>query len=518
MSTKSNNISIAGWIIFLSAFLLFNSTLFIGKYEITDISLKSSGLNDEQLEILKSELDIPVQNLSKYELISLISPALARMNDKLKQEGKTNLVIYNKPDIVFNIAKGGLTGFYANNKGLFFFLVFLPGILGALMIYMSKLKHEKPGIKNNGIYFNPLTARKWLGYSLSVYLVLFYVFLYFLPVHITEMIAITDPVSKLMLGTPAGKWFMYGLLYNIFMLVMGIRFIIRYRYNRYQILRTISVILFQTVIAFSIPQILTVLQKPYMDFKNIWPLDFSFFFSYRINEYFNAGTLGYFMLFWGIALIIIAVPLFTWLYGKRWYCSWVCGCGGLAETAGDPFRQLSDKSLKAWKFERIAIYSVLVFAFVMTLLTIVSLLMPVNNILGAPVYILQGVYGFLVGSILAGVIGTGFYPVMGNRVWCRFFCPLAGYLGIIQRFKSRFRITINGGQCISCGNCSTYCEMGIDVRSYAQNGQNIVRASCVGCGICAAVCPRGVLKLENSPVKDRIKENPVLTGNLNNLS
>ena len=50
---------------------------------------------------------------------------------------------------------------------------------------------------------------------------------------------------------------------------------------------------------------------------------------------------------------------------------------------------------------------------------------------------------------------------------------------------------------MSCGNCSTYCEMGIDVRAYAQGRENIVRASCVGCGVCAAVCPRGVLKLEN---------------------
>ncbi len=40
-------------------------------------------------------------------------------------------------------------------------------------------------------------------------------------------------------------------------------------------------------------------------------------------------------------------------------------------------------------------------------------------------------------------------------------------LGIFQRFFSKFRITTNGGQCMSCGNCSTYCEMGIDVRSYA---------------------------------------------------
>ena len=42
--------------------------------------------------------------------------------------------------------------------------------------------------------------------------------------------------------------------------------------------------------------------------------------------------------------------------------------------------------------------------------------------------------------------------------------------------------------------------MGIDVRAYAQKGQDIVRASCVGCGICAAVCPRGVLRLENSAI------------------
>jgi ferredoxin-type protein NapH len=54
--------------------------------------------------------------------------------------------------------------------------------------------------------------------------------------------------------------------------------------------------------------------------------------------------------------------------------------------------------------------------------------------------------------------------------------------------------------------------MGIDVRSYAQKGQNIVRASCVGCGVCAAVCPRGVLKLENAPEAGRINDNPILIG------
>jgi ferredoxin len=46
------------------------------------------------------------------------------------------------------------------------------------------------------------------------------------------------------------------------------------------------------------------------------------------------------------------------------------------------------------------------------------------------------------------------------------------YIGT-KRLLSKFRITTNGGQCISCGNCSTYCEMGIDVRSYAEKEKTL---------------------------------------------
>ena len=115
-------------------------------------------------------------------------------------------------------------------------------------------------------------------------------------------------------------------------------------------------------------------------------------------------------------------------------------------------------------------------------------------------FAVQHWYGFAIGAVFSGVLGVGLYPLMGTRVWCRFGCPMAAWLGIWQKKASKFRITTNGGQCISCGNCSTYCEMGIDVKAYAQRGQDIVRASCVGCGICSAVCPRGVLRLENGSV------------------
>jgi ferredoxin len=55
--------------------------------------------------------------------------------------------------------------------------------------------------------------------------------------------------------------------------------------------------------------------------------------------------------------------------------------------------------------------------------------------------------------------------------------------------------------------------MGIDVRAYAQKGQDIVRASCVGCGVCSSVCPRGVLKLENADESSRLVQMPIIIGN-----
>ena len=56
--------------------------------------------------------------------------------------------------------------------------------------------------------------------------------------------------------------------------------------------------------------------------------------------------------------------------------------------------------------------------------------------------------------------------------------------------------------------------MGIDVRWYAQKGQNIVRASCVGCGMCSTVCPRGVLSLENGPPEGRFNSSISLVDEL----
>jgi Pyruvate/2-oxoacid:ferredoxin oxidoreductase delta subunit len=501
-------IGILLFLIGLGSFILIP---FLGNYSIDEALVRANTKEIHQEKM--AEILAPMYGVtfsSNFSFLSAFGDNFNGYNDQLKDQSLWDQVIWD--DYSFALAKAAVSSPVTENPWLFLFLSIGLAVLGGLLYNLPSYSGEPEGIKNNGIFHSSMKAKGWLGMLTGSFLILFYIILYWFPAFMVNLVWMVNPVSEMLSGNPASQWFLYGLIYTLAIIVMGIRMFRKYRGNKYQQLRTASVMFFQTAFAFLIPEVLVMLNQPYFDFKNIWPLDYDFFYNYQIDTFLSSGGVGMFMLIWGILLIIIGVPLFTYFFGKRWYCSWVCGCGGLAETLGDPFRQLSDKSVKAWKYERVIIHSVLVLAVVMTAVTIANYFSGFS-FLGNVTNQLHSFYGFAIGSAFAGVVGTGFYPFMGNRVWCRFGCPLAAYLGIVQRFKSRFRITTNGGQCISCGNCSTHCEMGIDVRAYAQKGQNIVRSSCVGCGVCSAVCPRGVLKLENGPEDGRIHELPIIIGN-----
>ncbi len=509
MTTRIQQIGLA---LFLAGFGLFISILTLSQFRLTDAILTEI-VKPEHRTAIRAEVAPMMDKLygSQWAFAGDFKAAINHLNDGYKQQQQWDRVIYDT--YAFSVTKAASTGFFPANTGLFSGLSIGLALFGALL-YILPRQQQLPGIKNNHLVRHPATARGWIGIIVGGFLIGFYVVLYFYPEYLTNWVLLVDPLSRALSGSPASQWFLYGTLYTLCILVMGIRMLIKYRHSRYQQVRTISVMFFQTAIAFILVELLVRFNLPAQDLKNMWPLDYSFFFDYRINNHLQAGTQGIWMFVWGVALFAIGVPVMVYFFGKRWYCSWVCGCGGLAETLGDPYRHLSDKSLKAWKIERYVVHGVLAFAVVMTLGVLYTFLTGNGSVLGISTYDLRSWYGFGVGSIFAGVVGTGFYPLMGNRVWCRFGCPLAAYLGLVQRFRSRFRITTNGGQCISCGNCSTHCEMGIDVRWYAQRRQDIVRSSCVGCGICSAVCPRGVLNLENGPVESRVMQpNPIILGN-----
>ncbi len=516
-----------GLIVFLISLSIFSAVNFTGRFLLTDEILKTK-LSDTEYANLKNNFASEVLNKeysSSWSMASEIIAVYDKKNQEFINAKEWDKVMYTpSKDIAFKLVRASANGWITENKLLLFLLTFGLGIIGSLMFILSELKiHPVAGIKNNGIFQNASTNRGWIGIVTFIFLTGFYILLYFYPYALINSAMITDPVKHLFNPNQnASQWFLYGFMYCVVMLVMGIKMIIKYRHNNYQIVRTTVVVFFQLIFAFLLIEILPLFNLPARDLKSAWPLDYTFLFEWNVQELIAAGHFGKFVFVWGIILSLVIIPVMVYFFGKRWYCSWVCGCGGLAETLGDPYRHLSNKKLWAWKLERWLVHGVLVFAILMTIFTGYVTWQIIKNpgseitdrIFGISVYDFRAAYGFLIGSIFAGVIGTGFYPVFGNRTWCRFGCPLAAYMGIIQRFKSRFRITTNGGQCISCGNCSAYCEQGIDVRAYAQKGQNIVRSSCVGCGICASVCPRGVLKLENGPEENRFgNEGPIVLGN-----
>lgn len=512
--------------------------------------------------------------------MSLASPD----TDKLTSKSKLALGLGTSGLFIFILSLFNLP---IPRQDLFLLAALLLISFGAILYANEQYLAKNKGVKNDGVWFKSLSSRGILGWITGVILTLFYVVLYFYP-HLlglgesgeanTGLVKLFDPLSHLLNGNNASQWFVYGTLYTLAILLFGYKFMLKYKGNRYQQLRTVSVMFFQLGFAFLIPELLAGLNStstlPYYDLKNMWPLNYYNFEQYRVDGFISSGNVGIALLLFGVLSIFVISPILTYKYGKRWYCSWVCGCGGLAETAGDPFRHLSTKTLSSWKIERWLIHLVLVFVTLMTTavistylgydstkywltkdvflilvgltLTIVfSLTMVfkrkelgqdarygavgffvlIISLLGIHYFnvgkqlffmdaeALRSSYGFFIGAIFSGVIGVGLYPILGSRVWCRFGCPMAAVLGFQQRLFSKFRITTNGGQCISCGNCSTYCEMGIDVRAYAQKGENIVRSSCVGCGVCAAVCPRGVLKLENDSLEGRINSPKIMLGN-----
>ncbi len=214
------------------------------------------------------------------------------------------------------------------HTGLYLLLSIGLACLGGLLHFLPRIWLSPPGIRNDGTFQSSSKSRGMLGILIGVLLTGFYVLLYFYPFLITGWIRLADPVSRLLRGKDADQWFFYGFLYTLCVLVMGVRMAIAYRHSRYQLVRSASVAFFQLGFAFLIPAILVSLNKPSYDFKSAWPLDYGFFTDYNLKYLMSQGNLGWAILIWGIALSFLLVPLFSYFFGKRWYCSWVCGCGG----------------------------------------------------------------------------------------------------------------------------------------------------------------------------------------------
>ena len=306
--------------------------------------------------------------------------------------------------------------------------------------------------------------------------------------------------------------FWYTVIYTALMTFFGLQALRRWglaKNDRFQIWRYISLIGFQWLFFFLIPEFLfqwaveyqwigELAQDPVFAEQSwrsygivyAWPLFFYTFF-------YNPHSIW---IIWGVVLAFVIIPVFVIFQGKR-YCSWICGCGGLAETFGDRWRHLAPKGKKSIEWEVMGT-GVLILA---TIFTVFMLAKDVYGIFAGTADKSVYWYGIVVDVWLVGILPVTLYPFLGGKVWCRYWCPLAKIMQYFSKFYtkigiSKFHIHAND-KCISCYECSRNCQVGIDVMSYAlkQEVLDNETSSCIGCGICVTVCPMDTLSF-NKPL------------------
>ncbi|MCH8021716.1 NAD(P)-binding domain-containing protein [candidate division KSB1 bacterium] len=301
--------------------------------------------------------------------------------------------------------------------------------------------------------------------------------------------------------------FWYTIIYTTLMTFFGLEAVKRWgldRKDKFQIWRYVSLISFQWIFFFLIPEYLfqSAVEHQWVGEKlasdpqfaeqawrsygivYAWPLFFYTFF-YDPHQIW---------IVWGVLLTFVVIPVFVLFFGKR-YCSWICGCGGLAETFGDRWRHLAPKGKASIKWEWMSM-AVLIFA------AVVTVLMLVKDIYGAvrgSAELGINIYRIYADVWLVGILPVTLYPFFGGKVWCRYWCPLAKLMHLQSKWFaklkwSRFKIVAND-KCIGCYECSRNCQVGIDVMNYAlkQNVLDNETSSCIGCGICVTVCPMDTL-------------------------
>lgn len=129
-----------------------------------------------------------------------------------------------------------------------------------------------------------------------------------------------------------------------------------------------------------------------------------------------------------------------------------------------------------------------------TLITVTMLLKDTYSFFTSPADTGMWFYRIVVDVWLVGILPVTLYPFLGGKVWCRYWCPLAKLMSLMSAWFGKFKIRAND-KCISCGECSRYCQVGIDVMNFAlkQEELNNKNSSCIGCGVCVTACPMDVL-------------------------
>ena len=190
------------------------------------------------------------------------------------------------------------------------------------------------------------------------------------------------------------------------------------------------------------------------------------------------------------SFILLGIFFIATLFLGRIFCGYFCPLGALQEWIRFLGRKIGIKKdfevpEKIDKYLRYVKYFILVlivyFSFYLGDL-VFRLYDPYNALMHFGAEFDEKIIGY--GILLLVLVGSLF----SKNLWCRYFCPLGAFFGIIKKF-SFLRIKRNSDTCISCGLCDQKCPANLKI----QSAKKIDDVDCISCGICISNCPEGSL-------------------------
>ncbi len=172
-------------------------------------------------------------------------------------------------------------------------------------------------------------------------------------------------------------------------------------------------------------------------------------------------------------LLLFLVPVILALFFGRIYCGYICPFGAIQELLFITKLQLKiPEGIK--KFLNKIKYLLFIYLLIRVLITnevILSGYTPFKSF-----FILGGTAGTIIITVITAILSIVIF-----RPFCRFFCPLGVFLGLVSFFKKN-RI-IAASQCVKCGKCTETCPVG------AVKNNKIDPKECINCCKCLDCCP-----------------------------
>ncbi len=208
------------------------------------------------------------------------------------------------------------------------------------------------------------------------------------------------------------------------------------------------------------------------------------------------------------SLILLAITIIAAFIMRRSFCGYICPLGTLQELAAKAGRLLGIKKIhinsKADKYLRLLKYPVLILFIYLSWLTGTLAVRPYDPWAAYHhIYSSEVFSKFLAGFII--LILSVFSAPFIERFFCKYLCPMGGFLGLLSRI-SFFRIKRDTAACTECGECSSVCQMNIDV----MNMDKVKSSECISCSECIESCPAdGALKIDSPDFSKKLSVEPL---------